>query len=632
MMSRTASCCALAYAGLLLVTQGCSHLVETKTIERFTVSLKEQDVDRLKRQTSERFGERALRHAEAMNDLKILNLPSGEVSIAKIEDISETEKHVAVEVGESKRKLLYKLVMQQETGDWVVDDIYMKQKHKGLTVAKSVTEQMDLLLSVREFLEAWERGERNDVLSVTTPEFAELIGKLPPAYLARLTQQVVDGRAKKSQRPQAQLDGDMAVVRLTRKSGELVLTYVLQEGTWKVSDLAIESRIEKEHIASLRKLATAVHTAFEFLRAYGSADEDRLQQVCTLEFWQGSLSVADLAQVPLPSAESLGQNYEIRMQGNHADFMIQSPEELVKVSMLRRDTTGADETARYAVADVTIYEVDGTQEKRLAALFTAHAMLHVFSEGLIHRDLAVLRHSSSRDLNERIWERLTDSTLHTLPLLEIEPVHPVITETRFQGSVTEVAVRQGSQQLVYMLRERSGRFFVDDVLLPAENRPASLKHTLELLLPVQEFAAGIRLSQVDLLQRVSSRDFIRLAWLHVDSVPDIGLPVSEHLAAPLGSIQAGERPIVILGDDRFGARVQLLLENDRYVVDDVMLVAGPEPERQKLLKHTVRTWMATRNPEFRESLGSAAAEALPESLPSPAPNDPFASNPLTIAE
>jgi len=238
--------------------------VETKAIQQFVTALESRNLNELRTSTSPNFQQKALRLTEALDDFQILNLPDGEVSVVKVEDVvvenggSPTHKRVTVEMGQRKRKLLYSLVRNPKTDDWVVDDVYVRQRRKGLTATKSVTEQMDLLLTVREFLAAWTDGAREDVLAVTAPELRELLNKLPPTYLARLTTRIV-GSAKRAQqgRPEAQLDEDVAVVRLPRPSGSLMLSMKLLDGQWKIRDAAVEAPSEEDTVPSVRKLAAA---------------------------------------------------------------------------------------------------------------------------------------------------------------------------------------------------------------------------------------------------------------------------------------------------------------------------------------------------------------------------------------
>ena len=149
---------------LLCAITGCGHLLESRAITDFTYALQEQDLEYLRESTSSEFGQSALRRTEALEDLKILRLPQEPPSIVKVGDVSATEKQVTVtndpdSKSSKQSQLLYKLTRSDDQSDWVVDDIYIKRKQKGLKVTKSVTEQMDLLLTLRDFLDAWETGD-----------------------------------------------------------------------------------------------------------------------------------------------------------------------------------------------------------------------------------------------------------------------------------------------------------------------------------------------------------------------------------------------------------------------------------------------------------------------------------------
>ena len=70
---------------------------------------------------------------------------------------------------------------------------------------------MDLLLTVREFVEAWANGDREQVLAVTTPKFRKTLNELPPSFLAQLTRQVSRGAPKSGKfHPQASIDDKTA--------------------------------------------------------------------------------------------------------------------------------------------------------------------------------------------------------------------------------------------------------------------------------------------------------------------------------------------------------------------------------------------------------------------------------------
>ena len=102
---------------------------------------------------------------------------------------------------------------------------------------------MDLLLTVREFLEAWDEGNRQEVLQSATPDFKAALAELPPGFLAKMTRHVCQKKTRRSDfKPQAQLDEKTAVVRLARGDGETIATFQLIDDKWLVSDVAIDSK------------------------------------------------------------------------------------------------------------------------------------------------------------------------------------------------------------------------------------------------------------------------------------------------------------------------------------------------------------------------------------------------------
>jgi hypothetical protein len=604
---------------------GCANIVETRTIARFTEALDSGNLEQIKQATSSSFGERALRQDAAVDDLKLLRLPTGDLEIDKVEEVSPTTKRVTVLVGESKQKLKYQLKLDPQNKKWVVDDVYLKQKRDGVTATKSVTEQMDLLLSVREFLTAWKEGDRDDVLRTVTPEFSDALRPLPPAYLHRLTQQVV-GKQKTGNKlqPRAQLDEDTAHIRLPIAVGELWLTAKRLGGHWLVDEVEVKSREEMDAVPSTRQLAQVTHAATAFLAAYHDGNKTELQSLCTPKFFGGSLAPANLSQVPLPSADVPPEKVQVQvawhngaasdpelqqLQGKHSDFLIEGPAEIIKLSLIRDGGADASQSAKYLVEDVTLYELDSRQEKRLSALFTAQALVQVFAEALASRDLETLFHNASPDFQRRVWKRLHAGTLQEMPLTEIEDAAPKVQTTVFSGTLTEVTVTQGSRALTYVLQDLQGSLLVDDVLMPTLGRPSSLKSTMELMLPVLDFAAGLRLGQIDMLKSQSSRDFNRLVWQQTTKFPNVGQNAVPHLLAPLISVeQSDDHAKLVLGDDKLGAQVTLVKESGQFVVDDVLLISGTMPRDHVELKRVLRMHVATfgAGKQHREEIQPAA--------------------------
>lgn len=581
---------------------GCAHMIENRAITEFAASLKAQDYDGLKEATSDAFNKRALRTATALEDLKILHIPSGNTSIVSVEEVSKDKKRVTVEVGPDKKEVFYELT-RDESGKWLVDDIYLKQKRKGLEAYKSVTEQMNLLITVREFIDSWSNGDREQVLAVAAPKFRKVLEELPPTFLAHVTRQVTSGRSSGGKfQPKASLDEKIAVVKLPRLTGETVITLELRKGSWLVSDVAIASKDEEERLPSVKSLALSVNQCIEFLTAYQMDNKDRLSQLCTDDFYNGCLSVADLSQAHLPDPQLPEHELQVRLRGNRADFTLRSESEFVQIDMQRKPETTPGVASDFVVSDVTIYEIASKQEKRLSALFTAQGMLEIFIDALAHRNLDEIKHCTSQDFSSRVWSKINDATVSSMPLETFDSTNVEFVTASFQGALTKIEVVQGGQPLTYLLRDEGGRFMVDDVQWQMSGAPSSVKTTLEVLIPIQDFASGITLGRdpdqqqqaLDMIKSSCTNEFNRMVWGQTKFVPNSGLSADTFLTrAPLKAMAIGDKEVVVhLGDQQYGAKVTMRHEHGRYIVDDVTLITGPQESDRLALRHTLRTQLA----------------------------------------
>ena len=580
---------------LSLAGMGCTHFIESRTVAKFADALEKKDLSIAKSRSTEEFNRKALRHAKALDDFEILHLPSGSISVVKVVNDSPTEKSVTVEVGKKKRQLLYKLVKDEKSGDWKVDDIFRRQKQRGAP-NPPVTEQMDLLLTVREFLESWDGGGRERILSVVTPELAKELGGLSRPALAQLAAQVVGKQpAGKKLRPKAELDGADAIVTLPRSTGKMILVFRLQDDKWKVADVAVESRKDKNHLPSLLKKAVVIRTAHRFLKAYAAGDRRELEKNCTQKFYRESLASSDLALMPLHSRPESITDFEVTQDETRANYLIKERHRWVRIAMLRSDNkrADADSPTEYLVEDVAIHRLKTKQEIRLSSFFTARAIAQLFAEGVATRNLTLLRKISSGDFRRRVWDKADDEMMKSLPMLGLTDHRLTIEATDFDGAVTEVHVRQGGQDATYLLRDDQGRVRVDDVHVLKFGRPQSLKSTMEVAVPILRFARAIQKGDIASLQRNSSKDFNRLIWKQARVVPPSGLVVPGYLRQPITAVHPnGDEIIVTLGDDQLGAKVLLVSESSHFVVDDIMLIAGPLPRQRAKLKHRLRTEMA----------------------------------------
>ncbi|MFO0917345.1 MAG: hypothetical protein U0872_03405 [Planctomycetaceae bacterium] len=603
---------------------GCAHLLETKTIEKFTANLQKQDLEGLKASASEDFASRALRTASAMEDFEILRIPDGKISVVKVEEVSSTHKRVTVEAGESKKEVFYELT-KSSSGKWVVDDIYLRQKKQGVEAYKAVSEQMDLLLTVREFLDAWDQGEREDVLKSTTPELRAALAELPPGYLARLTRVISHGRnSSKKQRPYAQLMEDTAIVRLPRKTGETLITLELDGESWQVSDVTVEAKDEADRLPSLLREALAVEQCRRFLAAYERNDLERLQELSTTDFYQGCLSLGNLKEVQLPSSLVLEHELKASLNGLRADMTLRNDREIVQVTLHRNQESDEEDSSSYRVSNVSIFDVATQQEMRLGALFTARAMGQFYLEALYERDVSKLRHSSTKDFSERVWKKLNNATMASVPLEPFDTAEGEIEAVHFDGGLTRLTARAGNQPVELLLREEGNKFLVDDIKWDVSGRPSTVKATLELMIPVRNFAAGIALARdpegqqdaLGLLQESSSRDFNRMIWTQTEFVPSSGLSADTFLNAPLKSLTESEgRVIVQLGDNRFGAVINLVKERELYAVDEVTLIAGPQASNRVSMRQELRTQLSQGLAQRLENKNVAPSKTIAKAKP-----------------
>jgi hypothetical protein len=220
--------------------------------------------------------------------------------------------------------------------------------------------------------------------------------------------------------------------------------------------------------------------------------------------------------------------------------------------------------------------------------------MEVFGSALADGDVTALKSCSTHDFNQRVWEKEGIARhVSELPVGRSRTAKPQIVQTRFQGALTEILVEQGETPLTYVMREEAGRMLVDDVLIPSPGWPESLKVTAELLLPVLNFAAGLRESRIDVVRGTSTADFTKFAWSHIDRTPDFEPMPDAFFRTPLTSVSlAADRADVTFGNSRRGARFFLVKERGQFRVDDVMLVTGPGTDQQIPLKRTIRTQLA----------------------------------------
>jgi hypothetical protein len=598
-MSRQAAFLLLAIACSALGS-GCSHYFEARAIAAFTQSLESGDLDQLRTITSGDFQENALRRDDANHAFKQLALPKGEAKVLDVENDGDRKK-VMVEVGENKRRVMYVLERDPKTRRWVIDDLEVRKKLKHGQTKKTVAEQMDLLLSIQEFLDAWESESRDVQLAATTPEFREILSSLPPACLTKLiTQATSELDSKKAMRPQVEGHGDTAVVRIPRNVGDLLITMRFTEGAWKADDVHTQLKRTGEEIPSMRKMALVMKTTNEFITAYQASDRPELEKITSERFYHACLRESDLSTMPLPTTRASEGEMEVQIHSSvtvspvedsqerdliqRAVVILKSDQEILNLSLVSKTRESERELkgggiAPFVVDEVALHNINSGQQRNLSAVFQSRELALLFANALVANDLTVIKHVCTQDFNDRVWKYVDDERLPELPMEGIGEGTPEIGLTSFKGGLTEVSVQQGKQLYTFQMIEVSGQLQVDDILFPALDRPNSLKYTLEAMLPIRFFALGLQSENLSMVKGLSSQDFNRTVWsnckdfpkLEERSLPQLGMKINKLLIMP-------EKAFVQLGTEHQGAKIFMKREAGKLVIDDIVLANGDGQE------------------------------------------------------
>jgi hypothetical protein len=587
------------------LSAGCTHMFESRVVQAFAESVKAHDVARLKTETSADFEEKAVKGDDTFRALSMLDLPEGLPKVVSVKPIKDDEgktvvaKRVVATIGKEKRKVVYRLAPDKKTGRWVVDDLFLSREDEQEN--KSVATRLSVLLALHESLDAWKAGTREPILAAATTEFRESLSNLTPGQLAQFAKKCTDELADQTRiLPDPRIGEETSELRVAKSEGELILKFRRDGQHWKLDDLALESRRSGEDIASGRQVAAAMSAALTFETAYRSADKRTLQRVCERAFFDGCLASADLRLVRLPEPGPGLDGFDVKLEENMATFVVPAGGEVLKISMKQQRQDELHAAPRFLVAEVTIYDLNSTQDKRLSSLFTAHATMENFAAALASRDKTRLLANATHDFNERVWKKTNKAHFDGLPMTGLAPGKPRIVQTRFQGSLTEILVEQGETPLTYVLREEGGRMLVDDVLAPAPGWPESMKLTAEILIPVLNLTDGLArwsdvltAEEMDVVRASSTADFSKFAWNHLDLLTDFEPSPATFFKARLSGISvSGDRADVVYGNSRRGARFSIIKEAGAFKVDDVTLVAGPLENDQIALKRTIRTQLA----------------------------------------
>ncbi|MEO2018720.1 MAG: hypothetical protein ABGZ53_30595 [Fuerstiella sp.] len=587
---KSATCLAIVTSALMCT--GCAQsllnqsLMEQRVIEQFAEAINEENEPALRRITSTRFEEKAMRSDDVLSDLQVLQLPKDKLTVVEVTNLKDGGRQVIAKE-ESGGKYQFHLVKDPTKHYWVVDDVMVRQLNKSTRVTKSTTEVMDLLMTLRQFLTVWESGERHEILAMTSPGLTRSLERLPDEWLQALTARIAstyeDGMAR---RPEANLNENDAVVKLPAKNGHLLIKIVRSSGEWLVDDVEAHNHRDKNHSGAVRRQADAINAVNSFLAAYGAEDFDLLQQLTTNKFYSGSLKLADLSMIQLPSSSEVPDEFDIRTYENKLTVMIPAGREIVRLDLEERQSefTRADIAAgigselseqepRFLVRDVTLYDRATQRQKSLSSVFTAPTRASYFLKALLERDHETVSQMSSAEFSRATWERITPEILATLPIPDFYDESLTLTDSHTVAHRTELEFRTGSGSILScrMISE-NGALKVDDIQYPnQQGQVTSLRTRLELAVPLLEFATAWHDGDLQLLQKACSSDFNRLVWSNLQGVPTQFPLLAAQLRQPIRDTRVTqERATVRLESaNHTVVSANLIMEHNYWVVDEI---------------------------------------------------------------
>ncbi|MCA9082613.1 MAG: hypothetical protein KDA81_01090 [Planctomycetaceae bacterium] len=584
--------------------------MEQRVVEQFAAALDEENEPALRRITSSRFEQLALQSDDVLTDLRVLHLPTSEVSVVEVNKLDDDRREVIVKE-EAGGKYQFVLVKDDSKGYWTVDDVMVRQKNKGTRVTRSTTEVMDLLMTLRQFLGVWESGDREEILAMTSPELAASLEPLPDEWLRSLTRRIAstyeEGMARK---PEANLTDVDAVVKLPARNGHLLLRIVRSESGWLVDDVESHNHREDHHPGSVRRQADAINSVNAFLAAYRAENHEQLQHVTSKEFYDASLKVADLSLIELPTASDVPDEFDIRAFEDQLTFMIPSGSEIVRVDLEERSDEGGptasgetgtsmDHTSpktRFLIRDVTLYERSTQRQRSLSSVFTAPTHAMVFFKALRERDHKVLSRTSTDDFGRATWNRISPEILQALPIPEFDTDQLKLTDSHTQSQRTELEFQTGSGLLLScrMATSPDGFLRVEDIQYPNEQgNVTSLRTRLELTIPLTELAMAWKSQDMELLQKSCSADFNRLVWSHLRGIPNQFPGMADHLLDPVRTSRVTQdRATVSLGSSEGNTiNASLVMEHGFWVIDEVRTFSSGQPVA---VRDTLRSQIAAR--------------------------------------
>ena len=559
------------------------HVTENRAITQFTDALIEDNEKAFRRSVSTRFEQRAMRSADAWKDLEIMKLPKVKLEIDDSTSVDENTFEVIAK-DEKGTKYQFKIVRETEKRRWVVDDVLVRQQKKGTSATKSVSEVMDLLLTVREFLATWQSNDRSAILPALATSLREPLEQMPEPWLNRVVERVSsECESEMARRPEIQMNESDAIVKMPSKNGYLLMKVAREDDHWLFSDIEVRQRKTDDHPGSVLRQARALNTVSQFLAAYGKEDKVALKTLCDETYYSTSLEIGDLSMISMPSAEHAPDDFEIRSFSGQLTIMVPDKTQIVQLDLatpksddrkaIQKLAEGSVETS-FVIRDITIYDRQTRKQQKLESAFTAPIRAMLFVSALHDQNLPILKQLSTKEFSHGTWDRLDPTLVSHLQFSEVPGGDLTLQKTDVRGDKTEMEfMSQGGQICSVIMRSENGTLNVDDIQYPnASAQVASLRNHLQLTVPIVELASAWHKHDLPGVKRTCSMDFNRLIWGNLKTLPGDFDRLPDMLLVPVQSTErlADSQAVVALGrDGEPPVSVRLLKENSAWVIDEI---------------------------------------------------------------
>ncbi|MEY3173672.1 MAG: hypothetical protein RLZZ436_1586 [Planctomycetota bacterium] len=598
-----------AFKSIDLTPSVLEHGTEQRVLSQFTEALEESNERAFRRAVSTRFEQHALRSEEAFRDLEILKLPKGTLEIVESKKTEAGGYETVAKEKDGTTRYQFMLVRDPEKKRWVVDDVMLRQQKKGTRSTKSSVELMDLLLTLREFLGAWQAGGREEILSAVSGDLRQTLESLPEPWLEQLSSRIIsEYETGTARRPEIQMNETDAVGRIPAKNGFFLVKLRNEDGHWAVADIECRNRRVEHHPGSLLRQARAMSTICGFLDAWSQENLPTLERYTEEKFFNGSLRVGDLSTIPLPAPAHAPEDFEIQSFAGRLTVMIPWDTSYVRLDLVSPEAKSEEQDepqldksgmtaveVSFRVSDVTLYDRQTSRQTNLRAAFTAPARAMLFMKALADRDLPILRQISSRQLTGEVWSRMEPRLLEQLPLDDVPRGDLKLVENKVLGDSTELQFEAADGRLLSVtMQDENGNLAVMDVQYPGPSlEVASLKTQLLLSRPLIEFANAWESGDVESLKTQSSAAFNRLVWSNLGVVPDRFVQLPRTLKSPIRKVdETPDEMRIELGRSRTSAMVRMVREKEVWVVDEITLTPGTGAAVQ--LRKSLRDDLAAR--------------------------------------